>query len=335
MEAQASIRAISAIGGRAALTMIAEILSRRPPEWHLEALVNNAWRFFKPDEYLAEILIPFWPVEYELNVSDPVLLAALFQFSELRRVRCQLGNFNAAENDIRSLALNRQLRGVTLEGCSPGLDLSPLRQLPLLEQLGLMCDSSAPGLSPISDSQKLTSLTLHCQVAKDSLHPLAGFCALLDLELHGCHDVRNIGNLELPDSIRNLKLAGFGGINALSGVERWGNLKSLELLEFSGLADLGPIAELASLEALGIGVVRMSEVSLAPLADLPRLREIVLMGDNVFDLSGLWNRRLGATVHVPMGAKLIGRDKLGPGISVVEFTAPPRVHAPFRERGGP
>jgi NACHT N-terminal Helical domain 1/NACHT domain len=332
-EALASIRAISAIGGRAALAMISEILQNRPADWQLEALVNNAWRFFKPDEYLTDILVPFWPPDHEIYVSEPVFLSVLSRFDGLRRVRCQLGELGLAGDDISPLARNRQLHSVALEGCSPSLNLSPLRQLPLLEQVSLACNSSPPLINPLSELG-LTALTLRCPEAGDSLRLLGDFSMLRDLELSGCHDVSDIGCLWLPASIQNLRLAGFGRLSNLSGARHWDRIKSLELVECPALSDLGPIAKMASLEALGLGTVRTGGTSLAPLVNLPRLREVVLMGDKAFDLSGLRGRQAELKIHVPLGAKLMGREGLAPGVTVTEFTDPPRVRVPHRERDG-
>ena len=70
--------------------------------------VLNSWRFFKPDEYLAEVLVPFWPRDRELRVSEPAFLAVLSQFTELSAVSVELADFGELGDDVSALALNQK-----------------------------------------------------------------------------------------------------------------------------------------------------------------------------------------------------------------------------------
>ena len=67
-EAAASIRAASRIGGQAALRLIGDILARHAAEARsrVDDEVIAAWRFFKPDLYVKEVLARSWPPEKEL-----------------------------------------------------------------------------------------------------------------------------------------------------------------------------------------------------------------------------------------------------------------------------
>jgi NACHT domain len=327
-EATASIRAVSAIGSHSAMTMIGQILVSHgePIDGSVASAVLNSWRFFKPEEYLAEVLVPFWPRERELQVSEPAFLAVLSQFRDLRAVRCELGNFGVMGADVRALALNQKLRSVSLAGCDAGLDLSPLQQLPLLETVTLNCIDKLPDLIPLADVRGLRSLTLACGTAAASLSAIARFSSLMRLELLGCHDVSGFVDLQVPRSLENLILSGFNNLSSLSGVECWENVKTLELFECPRLSDLAPVSGMKSLAKIGIGILQVGTVNLSPLAELSRLREITLMGFNAFDLTPLRGMR-DIVIRVPVNSALVGAKELGLGAAVTEFVVAPRMNA--------
>lgn len=325
-EAAASIHAVSAIGGRGAMTMIGEILEGcgKPTDDNVADEVQNSWRFFKPDEYMSEILVPFWPRERELTVSEPAFLAVLSRFTGLSAVRVELADFGGLGSDVSALTQNPELRSVTLTGCSADLDLSPLAQLPLIETVTLGCSDQPPDLSPLSTILELRALSLTCRTAGDSLRAIARLQKLNRLELHGFHDVPDFGALELPKSLELLSLSGFGGLTDLSGAERWEALKALELFEFPRLSSLAPVAGMRSLEALGIGTVQNDAPNLSSLAELSRLKELALFGHASFDLTALRGKS-GIVIHVPVGSIVMGSEDLGRGASVAEFEYAPRI----------
>jgi hypothetical protein len=323
-EVTASIRAVSTVGGRDAMTMIGEILASRGEsvEGPVASAVLNSWRFFKPDEYMAEVLVPFWPRERELLVSEQPFLAVLSHFGELSAVRCDLGS--AAGGDVSVLALNQKLHSVTLAECGADLDLSSLSRLPLLESVALECRDRLPDLSSLRSVRGLRKLILTCRAAGDSLRPIAELPSLRRLELRGCNDISDLDGLQVPPSLENLTLSGFANLISLSGAERWETLKTLELFECLQLSDLGPITGMKSLETVGIGIHQVSTVDLSPLAELSKLREITLMGHNVFNLTGLQGKR-DVMVRVPVNSTLIGTEGLGPGAAVAKFVVAPRI----------
>jgi hypothetical protein len=325
-EAAASIHALSAIGGRGAVTMIGEILASHgeSADDRVTEAVLNSWRFFKPDEYLAEVLVPFWPRDRKLRVGEPAFLAVLSQFTELSAVSVELADFGALSNDVSALALNQKLRSVTLTGCSADLNLSPLPRLPLLETVILKCPDGLPDLGSLSAAPGLRTLRLTCRAAGDSLRAIAQLRGPSWLELNGFDDVTDLADLRLPQSLEELTLSGFANLSSLSGAERWETLKALELFECPRLSDLVPVTGMKSLEALGVGILQVNTVDLSPLAELPRLRELALHGHNDFDLTALRGKR-DIVVHVPVGSTLIGTEELGSGASVAEFVNSPRT----------
>jgi hypothetical protein len=325
-EAAASIQAVSAIGGRGSMTVIGEILAScgESADYRVTGAVLNSWRFFKPDEYLTEVLVPFWPRDRELRVSEPAFLAVLSGFTELSAVSVELADFGEQGDDVSALALNQKLRSVTLTGCGADLDLSPLSRLPFLETVILECRDRLPDLASLSAAQGLRTLRLTCQTAGDSLRALAQIQGPSWLELHGFDDVTDLAGLQLPRSLEELTLSGFPNLGSLSGAERWQTLKGFELFECPRLSDLAPVTGMKSLEALGLGILQVNRVDLSPLAELPRLRELALLGHNNFDLTALRGKR-DVVVHVPVGSALIGTEELGSGVSVAEFSSAPRT----------
>lgn len=325
-EAAASILAVSATGGRSAISMIGEILRSQGESVDdgVARAVLNSWRFFKPEEYLVAVLVPFWPPSRELQVNEPEFLGVLSQFSELSAVRCELGNFGATGGDVSALALNQKLRSVRLADCGPDLDLSPLSRLPVLESVALVWDDVPPDLSPLSGALGLRDLVLTCGTAGDSLQAISQFSALTRLSLNGCNDIADLEGLGVPRSLEELTLSGFANLSCLSGAERLESLKALELFECPQLSDLRAVMRMKSLEALGVGMFQVGSVDLSPLAELPRLRELALMGHDEFDLTALQGKP-DLVVHVPFGATLVGTEGLGPGSSVAEFVVAPRM----------
>ena len=84
-EAGASIRAASRIGGTAALRLIGDILAEhvRPSRSPVDDETIGAWRVFKPEQYVTEVLARSWPAEKELQVPDPAFLEAVRLFAGL------------------------------------------------------------------------------------------------------------------------------------------------------------------------------------------------------------------------------------------------------------
>ena len=144
-EAAASIRAASRIGGQAATQLIGDILAQHaePSRSLVDDEVVNAWRLFKPDLYVRDVLARSWPPEKELQVPDPASMEALSFFPALRAARCNLRPQATGTSSINlsALAGNKELRRLALDGCDEYLDLSPLLQL---QSLGAPRSDSSP-----------------------------------------------------------------------------------------------------------------------------------------------------------------------------------------------
>jgi NACHT N-terminal Helical domain 1/NACHT domain len=322
-EAAASIRAAAKVGGGSALRLIADILERyaEPYDARVDREVMRAWRFFKPDQYVKEVLARSWPVERELQIPDYSFIDVLHTFPELSTVRCELRNLHtgAARLDLSPLTRNQKLRSVALTECGEGLDLTPLLHLPVLQYLELAYRHRQPKLAVLARIPRPWTLTLACRTCGDCLHDLAELQSLTWLHLRGFFDLTDLSALpSRPQSLETLSLYIFPELKSLAGIERWDGLKTIELFECPRLTDLGALAAITSLECLSLGLFRRSPEGLSPLTRLPHLRKLSLMGNSTFDITTLAGMP-NLTVHVPAKAKIIGADKLGPMSRVTEF----------------
>jgi hypothetical protein len=334
-EAQAAIHAVTKIGGRGAMEIISEILAGQ----HVSAdddvigAVINAWRFFKPRQYMTEVLMRSWPPERALPVSEPAFMEVLCLFTELRAVSCEFGNFGPQHTvaALNALEANRELRAIRLTDCPSYLDLSPLRRLPRFESLAISGHGELLDISRLAGLQTLRELVLHGSTTSETLRMIDRFPALERLEIRGLDDITDLMSVPaLPRSLRALSLSGCAQLRSLDGVDRWDALTGLELFDFPQLSDLTPIAEMGALNWIGIGVLHVDTIDLSPLAGLAQLKEIVLLGHGVFNLSGLRGKQ-NTTVHVPVGSQVFCADDLGPGSTVAEYTAQPRVASVFAD----
>jgi hypothetical protein len=336
-EAAASIRAVATVGGMKAMQLIADILARHAGHAGGAAgsAAVNAWRFFKPDQYAAEVLARSWPAQRELQLPGPSFLHVLPAVPQLRAVRCDFGNYRtpAAKANLGPITANQNLRSVTLTGCSGDIDLTPLLRLPLLDDMELSFTGTLPDLELFSSIARPWELSLECRTTGESLRALARFQSLTKLELIGCEDVTDLKVLPpRPRSLDRLTLYGFPGLQSLAGIESWQGLKGIWLFECPHLAHLGPLASMSSLEEVRLGLFESATTAnLGPLAELPNLRELTLMGHGEFDLTQLAGKQ-NLIVQVPAGSSVTGTGKLGAESRIIEFTYKPASSSATRER---
>lgn len=321
-QAAASIRAASRIGGQSAIRLIAEIFAShaRPFATEVDLEVLNAWRFFRPDQYIKEVIARSWAPEKELMLPDFALLEVLHLFRELTAVSCPARNYPAGVLNpyLALLALCQNLRSIVLTECDEGLHLAPLLQLPFLRNLELVCEGRPPGLRELASIPRSWALRLACNSGMEALPVLGSLRTLTQLSLHGWSDLTDLRGLPpRPESLKALSMDGFPELARLDGIGQWNGLKRIEFFECPLITDLAPIAALESLEQVTLGFIGMSLTDFSPIAGLPRLKELSLRGHGSFDLS-VFSGKVGLAVTVPMKVRLVGAEKLGPGSSVNE-----------------
>jgi hypothetical protein len=240
-----------------------------------------------------------------LPVPDPAFLETLYLVPRLRAIRCDLRGAAA----LPPFAPGQELRSVAFAGCDEALDLSPLLGLPALEILG-----GVP---------RDWTLTLQSPACLDRLPELAGLDTLTWLHLRGCDDLRDLGAFPArPGSLRGLSLYGCPNLTSLDGLDRWQGLAAIEFFDCPQVTSFARLGSLTSLETVSLGLLSQQPRDLSPLAGMPRLRELSLLGHSDFDVSSLAGAR-DLIIVVPPSARVAGADKLGPESRVTEQAGTP------------
>jgi hypothetical protein len=307
-EAGASIRAASRIGGTAALRLIGDILAEhvRPSRSPVDDETIGAWRVFKPEQYVTEVLARSWPAEKELQVPDPAFLEAVRLFPGLRAIRCE--QCGASGPGGPAFTPGQELRNVTLTGCDEDLDLSPLLRLPSLENVELSARGPLLGLAVLGAVLGEWTLTLESPACADRLAELAGLDTLTRLHMRGGDDLRDLGGLlTRPSALQSLSLFGFPNLPSLDGIERWQGLVAIVLFDCPQVTSFAALASLTSLENVSLGLFPDYPRDLSLLATLPRLRKLSLQGHSEFDVNSLVGAR-DLLVVVPPGQGGRGRQ---------------------------
>lgn len=320
-EAAASIRAASRIGGEPALRLIGDILRRHAEPSHSRVYdeVISAWRFFKPDLYVKEVLARSWPPEKELQIPDPGFMEALHDFPALRAVRCELRDHRTGVSALSpsTFTRNQDLRRVTLTGCGEDLDLTVLLKLKALERVELAALHRPPGLAALNSIPREWALALASPICGERLPELATLHTMTWLHLRGCDDISDLTTLPpRPRSLQGLSLYGFPGLTTLDGIGQWEGLTSIELFDCPRLTGFGPLASLTSVEHITLGLFSGQPGDLSGLAGLPRLKTLSFMGHSAFDVSSLAGIQ-DLVVTVPPRARVTGADKLGSASMIV------------------
>lgn len=333
-EAAASVRAVSRIGGQAALGLISDILQRHagPSRSRLDDEVISAWRLFEPELYVREVLAPAWPKEKELQVTDPTLLGTLRLFPALQAARCEFGSHRTSAFPLNpdTFTGDQDLRGLAIIGCSEDLDLTHLLQLRALRRLEVAAVRRPPALAVLGAIPREWTFTLACPaIGEESLREFAAMDTLTWLQLRGCRDIGDLRGLpSRPRSLECLSLYGFPSLTTLDGIGHWEGLKSIELFDCPKLADFTPLASLESVEHVTLGLFSERPADFSALASLPRFKKLSLMGQGEFDVSSLAGVR-DLVITAPPHARVTGADKLGPSSRVMS------QHGDAVSRGGP
>ncbi len=177
--------------------------------------------------------------------TSPTLAIDLTQFP-------RLSDLSADWRQVRaSIASATDLREVNLGGYSE-VDLEPLGGLGRLRRLTLTDRPRVRSLSGLSAFPDLRVLGVPLAKDLDDVSALPESPAVEDLDLEGCKKLTSV--IEL------------GGCRAL---------RRLNLSECGDLPTLGPLRGLQALEVLLLyGSTKVVDGDLAPIANLPRLREL-------------------------------------------------------------
>jgi hypothetical protein len=183
--------------------------------------------------------------------------------------------------DLTPLKSLQNLREISLENAEV-YDLTPLGTLTRLESVNLF-RTSCMDYSVLAELPGLTYADISDTTAKDvatviknrNLRTLVAHrCGIVDLKL-----------FEGLDNLERLELWG-NSITDLAGIEKLENLNSL-LLSYTSVRDLTPLTNMKKLERLEIMGVR---ADLAPLLDIPTLRDVICSEDMREQADKIWDK---------------------------------------------
>jgi hypothetical protein len=243
--AAACVRALSLIGGEAALAALETYGSDRRQRVRLELL--RAWDAFDRHEYASRILAVMCRQSRQFEISHAPFLYSLEGLQEVPKLET-LALINCRRiSDLGPVSGLTGLVSLTLKACPLVHDLMPLQELHDLTLLELNSMNWHLDLDVLAQLPKLTSLHLSSGVF---LRPLGKIASLL-----------------------HLRVVSFMNTQGLTWLSELHNLHSLELISLRDLSDLEALSSLTNLESLTLA--RLPRVSdLTPLRDVKSLREI-------------------------------------------------------------
>ncbi|MFT4299670.1 MAG: hypothetical protein QM597_08555 [Aeromicrobium sp.] len=162
----AAIRTLGAIGGPAALEVLAEYAADSYSDAMLKE-IHAAWKAFDRREFAAAMLLPSAGV---LRLGETGSVEGIDAVSGLTSLELMV----APTVDLAPLALCRSLTNLTVLVFDPGVDLAFVADLPALERLGLSGPLRDTDLAPLArTSVKRLALSLDGQ-AGDVLLEMTG-----------------------------------------------------------------------------------------------------------------------------------------------------------------
>jgi hypothetical protein len=357
IQAAATIRTASLIGGDDALQLIRECAKRRSKTIDEELI--RAWTRFDAITFARNILSKSH-FKRSLSVSYPAMLPALryVQPKYLNISFSPIGN-----GDITSLSSLNQL--IYLYIRDPLLtDLRPLQNCVKLEKLTLR-DTPGFDLGGLQGCQALRDLDFHYP---DAAKPgdLAALGQLTHLQTTGLARFEPIQRVISPEcklrrfglwnaaAVKSLKqmasdprlsklefllLGECGELRGISEIETWaetlsgvylrasrladyqilGNLPNLEFMNLSAvpLSDLSFIRGLQKMRVLHVGHAGFPVADLEPLLELPHLNRLYIRYAESVDLTPLRGKE-GLEVHVSKDVLIKGEKPLGSKSKVLQ-----------------
>lgn len=239
-QAAATIRLASAIGGDAALHLVAKCAHVKGPRVRDE--VMRAWPRFDPELFAREVLSKMGELE-SLRVRDPGQLLGL----ENTHILSLICGYRAGYGKTDRYAKIKTLRRLYITRDKKLTDVSGMCEIPNLRSLSLF----GIGTVDIRSLRYLTSLR-SLDVEVDSLNridDLKSLTQLRDIGLDGDLDVSRMGEF-LPSTILEA-LGILGGtylrdLDQIVSIPQSNKLRSLRLFDCNNLHDLSSITSLSS-----------------------------------------------------------------------------------------
>ncbi len=298
----ATIRAVTEVGGEAAMRIVARF-GRDPRRPVVKELLAE-WPNFDVEQYAQDVLADS-PLGAGglLDVKDVSLVAGLRHLRGLRQLHCSFDRGYGNINYIVDLKLSGfYLHDQLLEDMSPlvgkHFDYLRLYDIPRVRSLTALTEVDVSRLG-------LGRLT-RCELLLD----ISTMVGLKEFALWSLNDLTDLVPLHFLDNPEEVALIFCSRFVDLSTIARWsGSLKRL-WLNGSAVSDLSPVVTLKGLQRLNL--YRCRNVSdLSPLAPLESLTWLYMLeGPPTVDLTPL-KGKAGLLVTVSESQKVIGEDLLG------------------------
>ena len=203
--AAACVRALSLIGGEAALSTLERY--RDDTRVRVRDELLKAWELFDPEEYARRVLPDVRNLE--LTTSRSVLLLLLRASHLIHLKSLSLDNFRGMGiGDLSPLTQLTNLSSLSLSRFEHVSDLSPLAQLTNLSSLSLSGFGQVSDLSPLAQLPNLPRLDLRHLPQVSDLSPLAELTNLSSLKLGGLPQVSDLSPLAELENLNRAFLIG-------------------------------------------------------------------------------------------------------------------------------
>ncbi|WP_338138046.1 NACHT domain-containing protein [Streptomyces anulatus] len=324
IEAAAVVRTAAAVGTETAYELVKQF--RDDGRSRVANALSMAWELFDAETYAREVMAARdWTAEFAA-VRTAAQLSALRLVPQVRNVHLTGDHrdlspvtsspevervfvySNSRIADVTALAAMPTLREIGLSHCPQIRTIEPLVG-PGLEWLSLVELHPSLDPRPLADLPDLRYLALGHPFLFESIGELPVCEQVTGLDLMKETRYLNLEGLELWTSLRLLALYGTSHLRQLSLMPALHGLEKLRLAQIPG-PDLRLTAPLVGLRNLML-FPSDPPCDLAPLADLPSLESLGLYGDVPFDLAPLASRE-DLTLHLAHGTHVTGAELFPP-----------------------
>ncbi|WP_240135799.1 NACHT domain-containing protein [Streptomyces sp. MUM 178J] len=264
--AGAVVRTAASFEGDAALAVITRF--KEDNRLAVAGQISHAWSSFETEPYARDVLAAgAWDGSY-LHISTPEQLRSVRHVPHARRV-----HLSGPHADLTPLLAVRDPEQLFVYDNRELTDLSPLRALPQLRDIGLSYCPEVRDLTPLARPrvERLTLVNLHPDVDVRALDSMPD---LRELVLNHPLLIESVGELPIGAHLTRLLLFEQMRYVSLEGVERWPGLTSLGL---SGLTQLRQLSRTPSLSGLRrLTLVHADPRALQLLCGLTRLQLLTL-----------------------------------------------------------
>jgi Leucine-rich repeat (LRR) protein len=298
----ACIRALSLIGGEAALEMLEEYAQDKDPIVVDELF--KSWDFFDRGTYANRILFHVVRNQQNLSLVSLSSLDGIQNFKSIEALnlhQCeevkdftplyslkQLVSLRISYSpNLKTLNLAnfKNLTSLTLSGC---INLKSVN-FTGTERLTSLTIYACDKLSDISSLSNLTQLKvlyiIGCPEIKD-LEPLAGLTQLTSLDMSYCPQISDLQPLSNLTQLKWLSLSKCFGVRDLGPLKGLAQLVILKLLHCYQIKDLSPLAGLTKLDSLFLSncsnlvpLKSLAQLSLLFLRECPDLSDLLPLAD--------------------------------------------------------